>query len=104
LRKGFGECPGLLPFGRDGAEGLVDDEFGGVELEAGGRFVIAEDVAEGLVGEVDQGHGFFAVQEIAFGESLLEGGAEIPRRCNLNLLIGSPHRFTLPDRDPINKR
>ena len=67
----------MFPFGRDGAEGLVDDEFGGVELEAGGSFVVAEDIAESLVGEVGHGHGFFAVQEIAFGESLLEGGAEM---------------------------
>ena len=77
LRKGFDDGPRLFPFRLGGADGLVDDEFGGFELEAGGRFVIAEDVAEGLVGEVDQGHGFFAVQEIAFGESLLEGGAEM---------------------------
>jgi hypothetical protein len=77
LRKGFGDCPGLLPFGRDGAHGLVDDKFGGIELEAGGSFVVAEDIADSLVGEVGHGHGFFAVQEIAFGKGLLEGSFEM---------------------------
>jgi len=56
---------------------LLDDESGGFELDAGGSFVVAEDVAESLVGEVGEGHGSFAEQEVAIGEGLLEGGGEM---------------------------
>jgi hypothetical protein len=56
---------------------LLDDESGGFELDAGGSFVVAEDVAEGLVGLVDQSHDSFAVHQIALGESLLQGGGEM---------------------------
>ena len=76
-RGGFRGGTTLFPFGRDFGGGLLDDEFGGLELEAGGSFVVAEDVPEGLVGLVNQGDGSFAVHQIAFGESLLQGGGEM---------------------------
>jgi hypothetical protein len=56
---------------------LLDDESRGFELEAGGRFVVAEDVAEGLVGLVDQGHDSFAVRQVAFDESQFQRGGEM---------------------------
>ena len=73
-RGGFDGRTTFLRFGRNGCGGLIDDESGGFELDAGGSFVVAEDVPEGLVGLVHQGHGSFAAQEIAFGYSQLEGG------------------------------
>ena len=62
---------------RGGGSSSFDDESGGFELDAGGSFGVAENVAEGLVGEADQGDGFLAEHPIAVGEGLLEGGFEM---------------------------
>ena len=62
---------------RGGGGSSFDDEPGGFELDAGGSFGVAEHVAEGLVGEADQGDGSFVEHPIAVGEGLLEGGFEM---------------------------
>jgi hypothetical protein len=62
---------------RGGGGSSFDDEPGGFELDAGGSFGVAEDVAKGLVGEADQSDGPFVEHPIAVGEGLREGGFEM---------------------------